>query len=220
MIAINSREKTNTDMFEKLTDEEARTQIRELAVKAQEGDINAVVEIRRLLRQNPNIYQTIGDLANHSHRAWVDVIAEKDVELREMLIHRVGDLKRQLRVESTDTAITRLAIDQVVGTWLQLYYAEMRDAIDSPPSLKVAEFRLKQLESAHRRHLKGIAALATLERFLPQASGDASGVIGEESNHNRLVSSVEMSGTDSVPGMASQSRQRDRAAISISPLLR
>jgi hypothetical protein len=87
------------------------------------------------------------------------------------------------RAESADTAITRLVIDQVVGTWLQLYHAEMRDAIDSPPSLKVAEFRLKQLESAHRRHLKGIAAWATLQRLLPQASGDASGVIGEESDH-------------------------------------
>ena len=187
MIAINSRDKTNTDMSETLTDKEARTQIRELAVKAQEGDINAVVEIRRLLRQNPNIYQTIGDLANHSHRAWVDVIAEKDVELREMLIHRVGDMKKQLRVESTDTAITRLVIDQVVGTWLQLYYAEMRDAIDSSPSLKVAEFRLKQLESAHRRHVKSIGALATLQRLLPQASGDASGGRSVACNPVRLL---------------------------------
>jgi len=187
MIAINSRDKTNTDMSETLTDKEARTQIHELAVKAQDGEIDAVVDIRRLLHQHPNIYQTIGDLANHSHRAWVDVIAEKDVELREMLIHRVGDMKKQLRVESTDTAITRLVIDQVVGTWLQLYYAEMRDAIDSSPSLKVAEFRLKQLESAHRRHVKSIGALATLQRLLPQASGDASGGRSVACNPVRLL---------------------------------
>ena len=44
MIAIN-REIPNTDMSEKLTDREARAQIHELAVKAQEGDINAVVDI-------------------------------------------------------------------------------------------------------------------------------------------------------------------------------
>ena len=202
MIAINSREKTNTDMFEKLTDEEARTQIRELAVKAQEGDINAVVEIRRLLRQHPNIYKTIGDLASHAHRAWINAIAGTNVEMRETLIHKCGDLKKQLRAESADTAITRLVIDQVVGTWLQLYHAEMRDAIDSPQSLKWAEFRLKQLESAHRRHLKGIAALATLQRLLPQASRDASGGIGEESNHielgpSRLIPDVSVTGEES-----------------------
>ena len=197
MIAINSREKTNTDMFEKLTDEEARTQIRELAVKAQEGDINAVVDIRRLLRQHPNIYKTIGDLASHAHRAWINAIAGTNVEMRETLIHKCGDLKKQLRAESADTAIARLVVDQVVGTWLQFYHAEMRDAIDSPSSLKVAEFQLKRLESAHRRHMKSIGALATLQRLLPQASRDASEVIGEESDHtehrhDRLVSNVEM----------------------------
>ncbi len=204
MIASNLAAPGEKQRTKSMTDKEARSRVRELVAKAESGETTAVVEIRQLLADHPEIFRRLGDVASCAHKAWINVIAGKNVELREMLIHRVGDLKRQLRVESTDTAITCLVIDQVVGTWLQLYHAEMRDAIDSAPSLKVAEFRLKQLESAHRRHLKGIAALATLQRLLPQASGDASGVIGEESNHtkhghNRLVSNVEMRDEETSP---------------------
>ena len=137
-----------------MTDKEARSRVRELVAKAESGETTAVVEIRQLLADHPEIFRRLGDVASCAHKAWINVIAGKNVELREMLIHRVGDLKRQLRRESTDTAIACLVIDQVVGTWLQLYYAEMRDAIDSPQSLKWAAFQLKRLESAHRRHMK------------------------------------------------------------------
>ena len=112
-----------------MTDKDARSWVRELVAEAESGETTAVVEIRQLLANHPEIFRHLGDVASCAHKAWINVIAVKNVELREMLIHRVGDLKKQLRAESADTAITRLVIDQVVGTWLQLYYAEMRDAI-------------------------------------------------------------------------------------------
>ena len=184
MIAMNS-EAPNTVTSRKSTDREARAQIRELAAKAQKGDISAVVEIRRLLHQHPSIFRSTGDLASHAHRAWINAIAGTNVELRESLIRRVGDLKKQLRGESADTAISRLVVDQVVSSWLTLYHGEMTDAVAPPQSLKWAEFRLKQLESAHRRHLKSISALATLQHFLPQGREEADGAISGESSHTQ-----------------------------------
>ncbi len=191
MIAMNS-EAPNTVTSQKSTDREARAQIRELATKAQEGDISAVVEIRRLLHQHPSIFRSTGDLASHAHRAWINVIAGTNVELRESLIRRVGDLKKELRVGSADTAISRLVVDQVVSSWLALYYAEMGDAVDSLESLKWAEFRLKRLEAAHGRHLKSIGALATLQRFLPQVTEVAPEAI-EHATHNTEREQVPLS---------------------------
>ena len=94
------------------------------------------------------------DLASHAQRTWINVIAGDNVELREMLIRKVGDLKRQLGAESADTAVAGLVADQVVSSWLALYYAELAESQSSPSSLKWAEFQLKRLESAHRRHLR------------------------------------------------------------------
>jgi hypothetical protein len=179
----SEQEVSKNETSERMTDREARLQIRELAAKAQEGEIDAVVEIRRLLNQHPSIFRSTGDLASHAHRAWINLIAGENLELRESLIRRVGDLKKQLRGESADTAITRLVIDQVVGSWLELHYAEMRDAVASSQSLKWAEFRLKQLESAHRRHMKGIGALAALQRLLPQVTEVAPEAL-EHATHN------------------------------------
>ena len=85
--------------------------------------------------------------------------------------------------ESSGQVISRLVVDQVVSSWLALYFAEMGDAAASPQSLGWAEFQLKRLEAAHRRHLKSISALATLQHFLPQGREEADGAISGESSH-------------------------------------
>ena len=66
MIASNLEPQRETQHPEKMTDKEARTRIRELAAKAQAGELTAVVEIRQLLADHPELFRRLGDLASHA----------------------------------------------------------------------------------------------------------------------------------------------------------
>ncbi len=192
MIASNLEPQRETQHPEKMTDKEARARIRELAAKAQAGELTAVVEIRQLLADHPELFRRLGDLASHAQRAWINVIAGDNVELREMLIRKVGDLKRQLGAESADTAVAGLVADQVVSSWLALYYAELAESQSSPSSLKWAEFQLKRLESAHRRHLKSLAALAVFQRTFPRPQDTVTVADRDQSDAAHCVSKSDL----------------------------
>jgi hypothetical protein len=150
----------------KLTQQEARDELRELVTKAKRGDATVLPRLREYLGQLPELWQHTGDLALQSQAAWVRLIAGEDKHLRECIVRRVNAMKMDLANEDTST-LENLLVERVISSWLQLYYHETREAQEEEKSLKWAEFRVKQANAANDRHIKSIGALATLRKLVP-----------------------------------------------------
>lgn len=150
-------------------------ELRELVVKAKRGDASVLPRLRQFFAQAPELWQHVGDLARQSQAGWIKLAAGSDKHLQESICQKVSALKMELADPSTPP-LERLLVERVISSWLQLYYHELREAQQPADSVKLAEFRLKQLTSAQDRHIKAIAALATLKRVLP-SRGPASPVL-------------------------------------------
>jgi hypothetical protein len=145
--------------------QEGLAELNALIKRAQAGDRSAIPRLREYLRINPQMWRGTGDLAIQSQRAWIDVIAGPDLHLRDCILRRVGELKRELSTES-GTALESLLVERIISTYLQVYHAETKEAEFDETSLRWATFQLKRLDSAHRRHVSSIGALATLRNLM------------------------------------------------------
>jgi hypothetical protein len=65
--------------------------------------------------------------------------------------------------------IERLLAERVTACWIQLHWAEATVAQARGGTIKQAELALRRQNSAHRRYLTALGALATAQRLLPAA---------------------------------------------------
>jgi hypothetical protein len=142
--------------------------IRAVVARAKAGDDSAVPLLRELLTKYPILWQRYGDLAAQAEGAWVALAAGQNLYLRESLARQAAALRQELAGPSP-SALEKLLVERVVACWLQLHYfdcIETRDlkADDRP---RLAAFRAKRQEQAHRMYLTSLAALTTLRKLLP-----------------------------------------------------
>lgn len=161
-------EDSKMDETRKLAQEEAWLDLRSLIAKAKTGDASVVPRLREYFKQAPSLWQGNGDLALQSQAAWIKLIAGNNTYLQECIVAKVNEMKSLLADEDTPL-LENLLVECVVSSWLQLYYQEFRQA-DEEPSLKWATFRMKQANAASDRHLKAVAALATMKKLIKDGS--------------------------------------------------
>ena len=140
----------------------------ELVQAARQGDRSVIPELRKMMGENPELAKNTGDLAAQSQIYWVDLVAGRDLYYRECLLRRVANLKQQLLAESNGSTIELMLVNQAISTWIQLHYYENQEALAAPDNIRVAEHRLKKIESAFKRHLKSLGSLASVKVLLPK----------------------------------------------------
>jgi hypothetical protein len=157
--------------------------------RARQGDDSVLPQLKDLLEHRPELWNYYGDLAVHAQEAWLRLIAGADLALRESTARKVEELKREL-AGPRPSAMERLLVDRVGLCWLQLHQAEVAAAqAMSQNSTQMSDFWLKRQDSANRRFLGSLGALATLRRLLPagRSRGQLGGEIGVgESSHEAL----------------------------------
>jgi hypothetical protein len=144
---------------------------RELVRRANTGRPEAVANLRKLLDIRPEIWQAAGDLTALAGRAWADVIADRDALVAESARRTADQLAADL-AGSTSDPLERLLADQVAVTWLATRYAELVAAAPGFNGSPGAAYRLKQAESAGKRHIAAAKALAVV-RALAARRGPA-----------------------------------------------
>jgi hypothetical protein len=155
-----------------------------LLQRARQGDEGVLPELRHLLDRKPEIWRHYGDLALHAVRSWTSLIAGEDLTLKESIARKVDELGRE--IGGTDpTPLERLLIDRIVVTWLQVQHAEVTACQSLKSSPQLGDFWLKRQNSAHRRLLTSVGALAMLRRLLPSTQRDGQPG-GEEPSRERL----------------------------------
>jgi hypothetical protein len=139
----------------------------DLLERARAGDTEAVPALRAALDDCPGVWRAYGDLASHAQAAWVELIAGKDLALRESLTRRAGALARELAGPAPEP-LERLLAERIAASWLQVHFADAAAADAVSGGARYAEAAARRQDAAHRRYVAAIGALATLKRLLPR----------------------------------------------------
>jgi hypothetical protein len=141
-------------------------ELRLLIEQARRGEAAALPALRAALDARPELWERYGDLASHSQRAWIDLIAGNDRFLAEALGRKVGALAVEM-AGPDPTPLERMLVARITANWLQLHHAEAAQAQSGAVSLGHAEFTSKHRARADKSFMMAIASLATIRRLLP-----------------------------------------------------
>ena len=94
------------------------------------------------------------------------MIGGVDLGLKESLERKIAAMRAAL-VGPSASPLEDLLAERVIASWLQLAQAEATLAQTANSTMKQVAFAEKRLDSAQRRHLNAIGALATLQRLIP-----------------------------------------------------
>jgi hypothetical protein len=160
---------------DKPTDPAVLAQLQALTERAKAGDTAALPHLRRVLDAHPEVWRYVGDLSALVERAWASALSAADPLALESMLRMAAEMKRDLAGEHPG-CLEQMLVDQVVTCWMETRYAEMASSDQGEASLKQAGFRLKRLESAHKRYMEAVKELATLRRLQPSGRTPAAAV--------------------------------------------
>jgi len=146
--------------------------------RARQGDDSVLPKLREILDTRPELWQYYGDLALHTQRAWIDLIAGTDLMLKESVALKAREMKSELAGQNP-SKLELLLSDRAVACFLQLSHADARaaEAMSDGSCKQLIDFWSKRQNGANKRFTTSLGALATLRRLLPKTTQpDQSGV--------------------------------------------
>ena len=141
--------------------------LRNLLRLAEQGEEDAVPEIRQILNEHPDLAWRYVDVARIAEDALIEVMTEEDDLAAKELIRCQLEASRGEIAGKNSSPLERLLSERVVVTWLEiqlfeaLYAQNMRNL-----TMPQADHHQKRLDRAHRRHLSAIRALAQIRKLL------------------------------------------------------
>jgi hypothetical protein len=150
--------------------EERRTTIaklRTLIDKAQCGDEQAALDIRKILDGSPDLaWRFINGPGKLAESAMIDTFTkDDDLSSKELLKHQLESMRIEV-VGQNPSPLERLLAERIVATWLEvqlfsgLYAMGMKNETRSQ-----GDYRQKRLDRAHRRHLSAVKAMAQIRKM-------------------------------------------------------
>lgn len=141
-------------------------ELRELIGHATQGDRAALPALRRLLDAAPALWRHAGDVARVAEAAWVDLIAGRDLLVRESLTRSVAALKAELAGPSAPP-LERLLAERVACCWMQAGQADAASAQlrGQGPTAAQLDLLQRRQEQTQRSLLAAIKALATVRKL-------------------------------------------------------
>ncbi len=143
----------------------AGDEVARLLERARNGDATVLPQLRRLLDESPEMWQSYGDLAAQARASWVQLAAGQNLLLDECLTRKAAELQKELAGE-TPSPLEQLLVDRVVVCWLQVSFydslvAQTREY--TPAKLRMLQ---QQHDGAQRRYLTAMKTLATVRKLL------------------------------------------------------
>lgn len=132
--------------------------------RARQGDRTVIPQLSKLLKANPSIWQDSCQLVAATERAWVSKIAETNLLFSQSIPLYIAKMKRDLLGPSS-SPLEKLMVERIVIAWLGVQHAELMEATGEVSGGKLAQARLRQLESASKRFLAATKILAVIRRL-------------------------------------------------------
>lgn len=136
-----------------------------LCKRANDGDSEAQQELKALLDAHPEIWRGMGDLAAHAQKNFIRLIAEDEFLLTEAINRKAAEMRREL-AGAFPTPLELMAVERVVGCWLQLQYVSSKCA-QAEGELSRATFWLKRADQAQRAYDAAVRSLLLIRELLP-----------------------------------------------------
>jgi hypothetical protein len=143
--------------------------LRALIDKAQKGDEEAALDIRKVLDGTPDLaWLFIKGPGKMAESALIgEITNNEDLATKELLKHQLESMRIEVAGQNP-SPLERLLAERVVATWLEvqlfsgLYAMGMKGE-----TLSQGEYRQKRLDRAHSRHLSAVKALAQIRKMGP-----------------------------------------------------
>lgn len=140
--------------------------LRQLVARAKHGDEQAIVGIRRILDEHPQIWQSVGDLASHCEMLLINVIADGNEMVAESLKREIARLKAEL-TEGEPSPLEKLTLQRVVAAWLHAQHVDRLTLAADAVGSKSAAWGKRQ-ESAERKFQVALKSLDLVRRLKPR----------------------------------------------------
>jgi hypothetical protein len=147
------------------TEQPSREELARLLERAETGDQTVLPALRKLMEENPALWQGYGDLAAQAEASLIKLAAGANLVLAEGLLRKTEALRAELAGPEA-SPLERLLAARVVICGLQTNYFDLQiiQARDGNPARM--KLLLHHLESAHRRQLSAVKMLATIRKLL------------------------------------------------------
>jgi hypothetical protein len=142
--------------------------LRDLLRLAQQGEEDAVPQIRQILNEHPDLAWRFVDVAQFAEDALIEnMTREENLAAKELIRCQLKAMREEIAGENP-SPLERLLAERVVATWLQIQLFEGLYASSMFKSMTIAQgsFHQKRLDQTYRRHLSAIRALAQIRKLL------------------------------------------------------
>jgi hypothetical protein len=135
---------------------------RQAVEAAKKGDTEASRQLLELFSKYPHLAGQDGNMAARALWHWVHSVAGEDKHLHQSLLCELKQQKLLLAREGNGTLVEEKIIDQVMLSWIQLYFYEITELKNPSASLEFARYRADRIERLSKRHLKSLELLSKI----------------------------------------------------------
>jgi hypothetical protein len=143
--------------------------IQQCIERAKNGDESALPFLKQHIQKNPQLVFQNADLARRTHHGWIQLLTQKDLYLKICLQNEICHLKSQLMKQGNGTVVEKLIIDQVISTYLQIYYHERVNMTRLSFCSEVPASETKALEATFNRHMRSLCTYSAINAISAKA---------------------------------------------------
>jgi hypothetical protein len=147
---------------------EAREALAESVRRAERGDATVLPDLRAALDADPSLWHSYCDVGRLAEAAWLKLASGTNLMLMEAIRRHVQGLKAEV-AGADPSPLERLLADRVALCWLQCQECDAACGTLQRATLPEHAALLRRQNSAHRRLLQAIQALARVRRLLRRA---------------------------------------------------
>ena len=124
-----------------------------------------------LLKEQPHITQTLGNLGLQSEEAWIELMAGGNLFVAETTRRHLRQLRAELAGPDA-SALERMLVDLAAACWLQVQYAELNAAKELQKGVPAQHRREleRQREGGQKRFQASLKQLAQTRSLLASAA--------------------------------------------------
>lgn len=137
--------------------------------RARKGDESVLPLLQKYIQKNPQLLTENADLATNTHHRWITLLSGEDFFKAQCLWGEIFQLKEQLTEEGNGTTVEKLIIDQVISTYLQIYYHEQKNTKRLAHSTEVPASETKALEATFTRHMRSLCTYSAINAISAKA---------------------------------------------------
>ena len=145
--------------------------LKELVEKAAKGDKNPLPEIRKILKESPELSWQLMDVGRVAEWRYTEMMLKEEDFGSKMLLKRQLAAMREEIAGDNPSPLERLLADSIVLTWQQIQLFEDAYASSLSKSMTIAQgnYNQKMIDQAYKRHLSAIRTLAQIRKLGPAA---------------------------------------------------